>query len=82
MMIDADDTSTYQICDHFVPCCEFIDTHINTCNVLVHCEKGISRSATIVVAYLMQREKKFLSEALEFVRNKRKEISPNGGFYY
>lgn len=48
--------------------------------VLVHCFAGRSRSATIVVAYLMFKRGMSLSEAMEFVKMKRPIISPNHGF--
>lgn len=48
--------------------------------VLVHCQKGISRSATLVVAYLMRRNGWSPSEALEFVRRHRPIANPNLGF--
>ena len=41
---------------------------------------GISRSPSIVIAYLMYQNKMKFEEAYNFVKNKRKEISPNSGF--
>jgi protein-tyrosine phosphatase len=41
---------------------------------------GVSRSAAIVVAYLMKEHRKSLPEALDFLKSKRKIIHPNGGF--
>ena len=49
--------------------------------ILVHCYQGISRSATIVLAYLMQKGMTF-SKAYEFVKAKRPRIQPNMGFLY
>lgn len=40
--------------------------------VLVHCARGRSRSATLVLAYLMIRERLTLVEAVEAVRTHRK----------
>ena len=48
--------------------------------VLVHCQAGISRSATICLAYLMKRKRLRLDEAFEFVRRRRSIISPNFSF--
>ncbi|CAD2217015.1 protein-tyrosine phosphatase [Angomonas deanei] len=48
--------------------------------VLVHCQKGKSRSATIVLAYLISRNGWTLNEALDYVKAKRPCIEPNIGF--
>lgn len=49
-------------------------------NVLIHCQAGVSRSATIVVAYLMQHCNLSMNEAYSLVKNKRSVISPNFNF--
>ncbi|KAI9062511.1 phosphatases II [Trametes sanguinea] len=48
--------------------------------VLVHCAMGISRSATVVCAYLVAYKSMTPHEALEFVASRRHIISPNPGF--
>ncbi|XP_056174961.1 dual specificity protein phosphatase 1-like isoform X3 [Syzygium oleosum] len=48
--------------------------------VLVHCFVGKSRSVTIVVAYLMKKHGMSLSQALEHVKSRRRQASPNSGF--
>lgn len=48
--------------------------------VLIHCMMGISRSATIVLAYLMMKHKLPLDEATRVVVSKRNYIFPNDGF--
>ncbi|XP_053407922.1 dual specificity protein phosphatase 4-like [Mercenaria mercenaria] len=48
--------------------------------VLVHCRAGISRSATICIAYLMTYQSFTLDQAFEFVRARREIISPNMNF--
>lgn len=49
-------------------------------NVLVHCHAGISRSSTIVIAYLMYKYAVNLEKAFEIVKRARNIISPNQGF--
>ena len=46
----------------------------------MHCEAGISRSGTIVVAYLMRKNKWSREEALAYARTKRPKYHPNKGF--
>eukprot|EP00042_Codosiga_hollandica_P051406 m.630498 g.630498 ORF g.630498 m.630498 type:complete len:366 (-) comp58278_c0_seq4:153-1250(-) len=48
--------------------------------VFVHCMAGVSRSATIVVAYVMRRFHLDLKTALRQVQQKRPVVSPNDGF--
>ena len=48
--------------------------------VLVHCKAGISRSATICLAYLMWYHKWTLEQAYDFLKAKRRLISPNLNF--
>lgn len=48
--------------------------------ILVHCQHGISRSITLILAYLMQEEKLSLSQALTAVRAQRAASEPNPTF--
>jgi protein-tyrosine phosphatase len=50
--------------------------------VLVHCQAGVSRSATVVIAYLLHSERTSLSSTLARVKAARKWIEPNWGFVY
>lgn len=45
----------------------------------MHCARGVSRSATLVLAYLMIYERLTVAEAIEAVRGHR-NILPNVGF--
>lgn len=58
-----------------------IDSNLRKGNsVLVNCFMGISRSATIVIHYLMTKYNINLRKAKEFVESKRPIINPNPGF--
>jgi len=48
--------------------------------ILIHCYAGISRSATIVIAYLMKKELMNMNDSMRFVQQKRLCVSPNFGF--
>ncbi|PHJ22263.1 dual specificity catalytic domain-containing protein [Cystoisospora suis] len=48
-------------------------------NVLVHCAKGISRSASFVICYLMYRRCWSYNDSFTYIRRKR-PIYPNVGF--
>jgi len=49
------------------------------CSVLVHCEMGVSRSASVVTAYLMLKFEWSVTEALAFIQRSR-FVMPNDGF--
>ncbi|KAH8118938.1 phosphatases II [Phellopilus nigrolimitatus] len=49
-------------------------------NVLVYCQQGISRSSSIVIAYLMREKEMGYDDALKVVRDKRPCTKPNVGF--
>jgi protein-tyrosine phosphatase len=48
--------------------------------VLVNCVAGISRSSTIVIAYIMKYYNLSLKDAFLYVRNRRNQICPNKQF--
>jgi len=48
--------------------------------VLVHCFAGVSRSATCVIAYLMQEQDMTFEEAFSYASKRRPVIFPNMGF--
>jgi protein-tyrosine phosphatase len=48
--------------------------------VLVFCALGVSRSASIVIAYIMKKYNKNYEDAIDIVQKKRSIIEPNQGF--
>jgi protein-tyrosine phosphatase len=56
---------------------EFISKNIKC---IVHCQMGVSRSVSIVMAYLMKYENKSYYDSLHYVKKCRKCASPNPGF--
>ena len=75
--IDILDDYETNIIQYFKECISFIDGRDK---VFVHCAAGMSRSPTIVIAYLMWKKQLLLNEAIELVKSKRPEISPNLNF--
>ena len=66
---------------HFNSCIKFIKQALDQGGtVLVHCFAGVSRSATIVIAFLMQEYGMTLNEAIQHTRKCRYFINPNDGF--
>ena len=49
--------------------------------ILIHCYKGVSRSVSIVIAYLIYLYKWSYDKAFDFVQSKRSIANPNIGFY-
>ncbi|CAK84908.1 unnamed protein product (macronuclear) [Paramecium tetraurelia] len=78
--IILDDNENANISRHFEICFDFIEKARSVGNVLVHCMAGISRSATIVAAYLMKKHCVSSKEALSQLQRKRWQVYPNEGF--
>jgi protein-tyrosine phosphatase len=61
---------------------DFIHHHVlKGHSVLVHCQMGISRSATVVIAYLMKHHDMSRDTAYRYVKERRPKIDPNPGFW-
>ena len=71
------DVIDQNIFKHIGECLNFIK---GDDKVLVHCGAGASRSASIVVAYIMWTKKMTYKEAFNFVKSKRNIININLGF--
>ncbi|KAI0087434.1 protein-tyrosine phosphatase-like protein [Irpex rosettiformis] len=81
LQIDLIDTDDEDILKHLVTCVTFVQAELDKGRgVLVHCVAGISRSASIVAAYLMYSHNLTLTDALNLIRESRPDIDPNPGF--
>lgn len=58
----------------------FEDVREQKGRVLVHCCQGVSRSASLVIAYLMWREGQSFEDAFQYVKAARGVTNPNMGF--
>ena len=75
-IIELDDNEETNIFQYFHDSILFIE---NSDKVFVHCFAGVSRSATLVIAYFMWKRKMSFKQSLQFV-NKYRSIGPNAGF--
>jgi dual specificity MAP kinase phosphatase len=81
MRIPIHDNNNVSIKQYFQETFKFIDAGLKAGEgVLVHCFAGISRSPTIVFAYLMKRYEISYDRALLAVRSKRCIVDPNFSF--
>ncbi|EUC31399.1 hypothetical protein COCVIDRAFT_31079 [Bipolaris victoriae FI3] len=81
MVVEVDDVDDENLLQHFPATNRFIREGLDAGGgVLVHCAMGKSRSATVVIAYLMQQHNISPSEALSHVRQARSICEPNPGF--
>ncbi|XP_074868012.1 dual specificity protein phosphatase 15 [Carettochelys insculpta] len=81
LLIPLPDTPEANIKKHFKECISFIHyCRLHGGNCLVHCLAGISRSTTIVIAYVMAVTELSWQEVLQAVRAVRPIANPNPGF--
>ncbi|KAI0035337.1 protein-tyrosine phosphatase-like protein [Vararia minispora EC-137] len=83
MHVRLEDRFNVDILSHLPDTTEFIRSALAgraDARVLVHCMMGISRSATVVCAYLIAEHNMSAGDALTFTRSKRPIVRPNIGF--
>ncbi|KAJ6582324.1 protein-tyrosine phosphatase-like protein [Mycena capillaripes] len=79
--IDIEDRSSAALQPHLAAACDYIRAALERGdNVLVHCQQGVSRSASIVIAYLIRDRSMTYDTAYNLVRRRRQCIQPNSGF--
>jgi dual specificity phosphatase 12 len=76
--LDLKDDLTQDIYKYFIEAIQFIESSIG--NIYIHCQKGISRSSSIVIAYLMWKNQWSYKEARSFVKARRDIVNPNDNF--
>lgn len=83
LRVGVQDTEDAKISFHFNKAHAFIDRHLNRVEptvVFVHCAQGVSRSATIVLMYLMRKFDWSFEFALKYLKSHRIVVEPNPGF--
>jgi protein-tyrosine phosphatase len=74
LYLPAQDHEDYEIYKFFNQTYDFINQSRKHTNVLVHCMAGISRSVTIVIAYLLKKFKCSLGEVIRMLQRKRSKV--------
>ena len=80
--IDIPDETNSNLFEHFTKTTEFLQKAIQsgTGNCFVFCQMGISRSSSVVLAYLIADKKLTLKSAFDLLKSCRPIIRPNFGF--
>ena len=79
--ISIDDTTSQHIENYFDETFNIIENSVNNnMNILVHCHGGVSRSATILIAYFMRKNNWSYTISYDFIKSKRPIINPNSEF--
>jgi protein-tyrosine phosphatase len=81
--IQMEDKEDAQIMKSFDDAADWIHQQLTSSlksNVLVHCFAGISRSPTIVAAYLIKYHQYSAQKAMDLIRCYRPIVDPNRGF--
>ena len=75
------DEPEFNITKYFDQTNEFINK-VRTAGgaLLVHCKVGLSRSPTVIIAYLIKYYEFTVDSAMRFMKRKRPQIIPNEGF--
>uniref|UniRef100_A0A0D6R7I8 Tyrosine-protein phosphatase domain-containing protein n=1 Tax=Araucaria cunninghamii TaxID=56994 RepID=A0A0D6R7I8_ARACU len=81
MKVSLNDHVTENLLNRLEACLDFIHgARQRGGTVLVHCMAGVSRSASVIVAYLMRTENLSFQDALSSLRKESPTASPNKGF--
>eukprot|EP01083_Nonionella_stella_P012635 35787_1 len=86
LTVQIEDHTSESISTHFDTAHKFIydalhSNHETKNVVLVHCQMGVSRSASVVISYLMKSHNLSLKRAYLDTKKCRPRIAPNYGFY-
>ena len=74
LYLPAEDRENFNIGQYFELSNKFIEESRKFTNVLIHCVAGISRSATLVAAYIMGKYNHTAHDAIAFVKRRRNKV--------
>ena len=76
-----EDSVFQDLTDEFWQALSFVEQAIhNGGNILVHCRRGVSRSASLCVAYLMDDRGMTFDDAVSLMKRQRPSVNINQGF--
>ena len=79
--LEFGDCPTVELASHVKRGIETIKkAHSEGKTCFIHCAAGVSRSASIVIAYVMVTKGLNFEEALKYVQERRPCVDPNDGF--
>ena len=82
LKLDILDYPDENILDEFSITNKFIDDAVRSGGkVLIHCQAGISRSSTVLCAYLMKSQDLTRDAAFKLIKDQRSHVRPNEGFW-
>lgn len=82
IQIHVEDTPSARLGMYFDRCADKIhQVHKSGGKMLVHCVAGVSRSASLCIAYLMKYQRMTLDQAYYHIKKRRPVIHPNVGFW-
>lgn len=81
MIVEGHDVEHFDLEDYFDEAVKFTKDSLAVTNTLIHCMAGISRSTTLLIAYLIRYRGMKSDDALNYVRSRRSIVNPNPGFW-
>lgn len=81
-LISLRDNGNHDLLKILEEACDFIKSSLanDDGGVLVHCQKGVSRSASVMIGFIMEEMELDFDTALRYVRGGRSKARPNSGF--
>ncbi|KAL7456354.1 hypothetical protein ACHAWC_007878, partial [Mediolabrus comicus] len=78
--ISVYDASTSDLLSHADEIVNFISSGLHHGSVLVHCQRGVSRSATAVIFFLIRRANMTYDQGLQLCKQRRSVVDPIQAF--